>query len=290
MRIPAAALLLLVVTATRAAKRKNVLYILADVRICVTSNGGKRFSSCKKLRDRVHARPPSYSQHLSLSRFNRPPLPRRPHILPITRTPLPITRLPPSSQDMRADWGAYGLPVHTPHLDALAATSLRFQHAYCQLSVCSPSRQSFMTSKRPDTNQVSRAGVCVYTPPYASVRYHGVRVASIRTSVCFDTHLRSLHTGHYCSTLHSSTHTHTALTLTLLRARYTPLHSRSGTSSTPTRSPPRRRRVTFATTGTFPSASARPSTRTAGHGTRTSTYYLRTYNKYFTSRRREYTS
>ena len=287
MRIPAAALLLLVVTATRAAKRKNVLYILADVRICVTSNGGKRFSSCKKLRDRVHARPPSYSQHLSLSRFNRPPLPRRPHILPITRTPLPITRLPPSSQDMRADWGAYGLPVHTPHLDALAATSLRFQHAYCQLSVCSPSRQSFMTSKRPDTNQVSRAGVCVYTPPYASVRYRRFEI-----SVCFDT--RPTLSAHcwplLLDTALFDTHTHTALTLTLLRARYTPLHSRSGTSSTPTRSPPRRRRVTFATTGTFPSASARPSTRTAGHGTRTSTYYLRTYNKYFTSRRREYTS
>ena len=148
------------------------------------------------------------SQHLSLSRFNRPPLPRRPHILPITRTPLPITRLPPSSQDMRADWGAYGLPVHTPHLDALAATSLRFQHAYCQLSVCSPSRQSFMTSKRPDTNQVSRAGVCVYTPPYASVRYHGVRVASIRNQRVFrhkSYALCTLATTRHCTLRHTHT-------------------------------------------------------------------------------------
>ena len=58
------------------------------------------------------------------------------------------------ADDMRADWGAYGLPVVTPNLDALAKDSLLFQHAFCQMSVCSPSRQSFMTSRRPDTNQV----------------------------------------------------------------------------------------------------------------------------------------
>ena len=49
------------------------------------------------------------------------------------------------ADDMRADWGMYGLPVHTPNLDKLATESLRFQHAFCQISVCSPSRQSFMT-------------------------------------------------------------------------------------------------------------------------------------------------
>jgi len=58
------------------------------------------------------------------------------------------------SDDMRADWGTYGLPVVTPNLDALAKKSLLFEHAYCQLSVCAPSRMSFMTSKRPDTNRV----------------------------------------------------------------------------------------------------------------------------------------
>ena len=58
------------------------------------------------------------------------------------------------SDDMRSDWGAYGLPVVTPSLDALAKKSLLFEHAYCQLSVCAPSRMSFMTSKRPDTNRV----------------------------------------------------------------------------------------------------------------------------------------
>jgi arylsulfatase A-like enzyme len=58
------------------------------------------------------------------------------------------------SDDMRADIGAYGLPTVTPHLDALAATGLRFTHAFCQVSVCSPSRQSFLTGRRPDRSQV----------------------------------------------------------------------------------------------------------------------------------------
>ena len=58
------------------------------------------------------------------------------------------------SDDMRADWGTYGLPVMTPNLDALSKEALLFEHAFCQISVCSPSRQSFMTSRRPDTHQV----------------------------------------------------------------------------------------------------------------------------------------
>ncbi len=58
------------------------------------------------------------------------------------------------SDDMRADWHAYGLPVHTPNFDALAKDSLLFEHTYCQLSVCAPSRMSFMTGLRPDTNKI----------------------------------------------------------------------------------------------------------------------------------------
>ncbi|KAH8050113.1 sulfuric ester hydrolase [Aureococcus anophagefferens] len=58
------------------------------------------------------------------------------------------------SPTTRADLGAYGLPVVTPHIDALAADGLTFAHAFCQMSVCSPSRQSFMTGLRPDTHRV----------------------------------------------------------------------------------------------------------------------------------------
>ena len=39
------------------------------------------------------------------------------------------------ADDMRADWGTYGLPVKTPNLDALSKKSVLFEHAYCQLSV-----------------------------------------------------------------------------------------------------------------------------------------------------------
>lgn len=56
------------------------------------------------------------------------------------------------ADDMRAAWGSYGIkgPI-TPNLDKLASESLLFTRAYCQISVCAPSRMSFMTSRRPDT-------------------------------------------------------------------------------------------------------------------------------------------
>ena len=43
------------------------------------------------------------------------------------------------ADDMRADWGCYGLPAVTPNLDALAKDALLFEHAFCQvrlLPVC----------------------------------------------------------------------------------------------------------------------------------------------------------
>ncbi len=44
----------------------------------------------------------------------------------------------------------------TPSIDALAesASSVTFLNAYCQMAVCSPSRNSFMTGRRPDTTRV----------------------------------------------------------------------------------------------------------------------------------------
>lgn len=57
--------------------------------------------------------------------------------------------------DMRANLGAYNYSLaHTPAIDRLAATGLRFDHAYVQFAWCSPSRNSFMTGRRPDTNRV----------------------------------------------------------------------------------------------------------------------------------------
>jgi len=54
--------------------------------------------------------------------------------------------------DLRVELGCYGSPwVKSPHLDSLAERSLLFRHAYCQQSVCNPSRASLLTGLRIDT-------------------------------------------------------------------------------------------------------------------------------------------
>ena len=55
--------------------------------------------------------------------------------------------------DLRVELGTYGHEqVKSPNIDQLAAESLVFERAYCQVAVCAPSRTSLMTSRRPDTN------------------------------------------------------------------------------------------------------------------------------------------
>lgn len=57
--------------------------------------------------------------------------------------------------DLRPDLGCYGVEfVKTPNLDKLAASGTIFTQAYCQQAVCSPSRTSLLTGKRPDTTRV----------------------------------------------------------------------------------------------------------------------------------------
>ncbi|XP_065196694.1 iduronate 2-sulfatase-like [Sycon ciliatum] len=57
--------------------------------------------------------------------------------------------------DLRPDLGTYGVKeVKSPNIDQLAAKSMQFNSAYCQVAVCSPSRTSLLTGRRPDTTRV----------------------------------------------------------------------------------------------------------------------------------------
>jgi N-sulfoglucosamine sulfohydrolase len=67
--------------------------------------------------------------------------PRRPNILLVT------------ADDLGEQLGCYGSKVvHTPHIDALARSSVRFTNAYVTQSSCSSSRSSLLTSLYPHQN------------------------------------------------------------------------------------------------------------------------------------------
>ena len=57
--------------------------------------------------------------------------------------------------DLRPELGCYGHDhIISPNIDRLAREGLRFDRAYCQQSVCNPSRASILTGLRPDAAQV----------------------------------------------------------------------------------------------------------------------------------------
>ena len=57
--------------------------------------------------------------------------------------------------DLRPEAGCYGNRlIKTPNIDALASRGTVFNRAYCQQAVCSPSRTSLLTGRRPDTTRV----------------------------------------------------------------------------------------------------------------------------------------
>lgn len=53
--------------------------------------------------------------------------------------------------DLKPIAGCYGGSAITPNIDRLAARGMRFDSAYCNQAVCSPSRNALLTSLRPQT-------------------------------------------------------------------------------------------------------------------------------------------
>ena len=74
-----------------------------------------------------------------------------------------------SLDDVRTELSAYGEHTAiTPAIDSLAAKSMVFERAYCQLAVCSPSRTSILTGRRPDSTHTWRNTHTEYWRHYAN--------------------------------------------------------------------------------------------------------------------------
>lgn len=91
--------------------------------------------------------------------------------------------------DLRPELAAYNQTKgHSPNISALAAGGTVFDNAYCQIAVCSPSRMSFLTGRRPDHSRVVnfidhfRQADCGLNE--GGVAYHGETFKSVKIGGC----------------------------------------------------------------------------------------------------------
>ena len=85
--------------------------------------------------------------------------------------------------DLNCDLGCYGHPmVKSPNIDRLAERGVRFNNAYCQYSLCGPSRASFMTGLYPDQTLVRKNQVYVrqHVPNVQTMEHKNVLVKKRR--------------------------------------------------------------------------------------------------------------
>jgi arylsulfatase A-like enzyme len=62
------------------------------------------------------------------------------------------------SDDLRPDLPQYNHDeVYAPNLKKLASVGVTFTRAYCQIAVCSPSRMSFLSGRRPESTNGGNA-------------------------------------------------------------------------------------------------------------------------------------
>jgi uncharacterized sulfatase len=96
-------------------------------------------------------RPEHASTAAELGRaFATPPVPVAPAVPATPRRNVLLILL----DDLNTQVGAWGAPAKTPAIDRLAARGVRFDRAYVQVAMCSPSRVSMLTGWRPERTGV----------------------------------------------------------------------------------------------------------------------------------------
>jgi len=113
-----------------------------------------------------HDRDPHEFTNLARRAEHAPALTQMRELLAAREKPAVVTAAPAAAagrrldvlfiilDDLNAHVGAYGYDVATPNIDRLAARGRRFERAYAQVAMCSPSRSSLLSGWRPERTDI----------------------------------------------------------------------------------------------------------------------------------------